>query len=84
MEPVDEGAVAVSVKTPVVLLVRPLESVTVQDNVAPADDGIAPQSTAETPLPGVTAVTTTPEGNFSLIGTDVPDVAVPLLAIVNV
>ena len=40
---------------------------TVHDNVAPAEEGKVPQFTEPTPIPGVTAVATTPVGNFSEI-----------------
>ena len=76
------GDVAVSVKAavPVALdAANALLSVTVQLSVAPVAEGKVPQSTLLTPVPGVTALASTPAGSFSDIVADSPLAVPPLL-----
>ena len=65
MEPAEEGAVVVMVNATVPLLApaaKPLESVTVQLNNAPAEFRFV-QLTELTPVPAVAAVAVTPAGS---------------------
>ena len=81
MEPAEEGAVVVMVNATVPLLApaaKPLESVTVQLNNAPAELRFV-QLTELTPVPAVAAVAVTLAGSWSFTVADVPDVALPLL-----
>ena len=76
------GAVAVMVNAAVPLAApaaNALDNVTEQESVAPAEEGNVPQLTADTPVPAVTAVATTPEGNFSDTVAEVPEAVPPLL-----
>ena len=59
-------------------------NVTAHVNAAPDVDGNVPQFTAETFVPGVTAVAITPAGNCSVTVADVPLAAPPLLPNFNV
>ena len=81
MEPAEEGAVVVMVNATVPLLApaaRPLDSVTVQFNNAPAELRFV-QLTELTPVPAVAAVAVTPAGSWSFTVADVPDAVPPLL-----
>ena len=81
MDPAEDGAVVVIVNEAVPLLApaaRPLESVTVQLNNAPAELRFV-QLTELTPVPAVAAVAVTLAGSWSFTVADVPDVALPLL-----
>jgi hypothetical protein len=62
---------------------NPLLNVTVQVSSAPAAAG-NPQLTDETPVPGATAVASTPAGNLSFTVADVAEVPVPALPRPNV
>ena len=80
MDPAEDGAVVVIVNEAVPLLApgaKPLESVTVQLNNAPAEFRFV-QLTELTPVPAVAAVAVTPAGSWSFTVADVPDVAPPL------
>src|SRR5207245_4093265 len=81
MDPAEEGAVVVIVNAAVPLLApgaKPLDSVTVQLNNAPAELRFV-QLTELTPVPAVAAVAVTLAGSWSFTVADVPDVALPLL-----
>src|SRR5207247_5075669 len=81
MEPAEEGAVVVMVNATVPLLApaaRPLDSVTVQFNNAPAELRFV-QLTELTPVPAVAAVAVTLAGSWSFTVAAVPDAAPPLL-----
>jgi hypothetical protein len=85
--PADDGAVAVIVNAAVPVDApdaSPDDKVTAQLNSAPADDGNVPQLTALTPVPAVTAVATTPAGNWSSTVVLVPEVEPPPLPSPNV
>lgn len=75
---------AVIVKTAVPPVGMPEARFRLQDKSAAADDGIAPQFTEETPVPGDTALTTTFAGNWSATVRVVGDVVVPELPMVKV
>src|SRR2546428_10634589 len=80
MDPAENGAAVVIVNAAVPLLApaaKPLESVTVQLNNAPAEFRFV-QLTELTPVPAVDAVAVTPAGSWSFTGADVPDAAPPL------
>src|SRR2546427_13302454 len=79
MDPAEEGAVVVIVNAAVPLLApaaKPLDSVTVQLNNAPAEFRFV-QLTELTPVPAVAAVAVTPAGSWSFTVADVPDAAPP-------
>jgi len=81
MDPAEDGAVVVIVNAAVPLLApaaKPLESVTVQLNNAPAEFRFV-QLTELTPVPAVAAVAVTPAGSWSFTVADVPDAVPPLL-----
>ena len=78
--PAELGAVAVRLKAAVPAgadETSALDKVTLQLSKAPAADGKEPQLTALTPVPGVTAVATTPAGNCSEMRADVPEAEPP-------
>src|SRR2546426_9129923 len=81
MDPAEEGAVVVMMNAAVPLLApaaKPLESVTVQLNNAPAEFRFV-QLTELTPVPAVAAVAVTPAGSRSFTLAAVPDAGPPLL-----
>jgi len=81
MDPAEEGAVVVMVNAAVPLLApaaKPLDSVTVQLNNAPAEFRFV-QLTELTPVPAVAAVAVTPAGSWSFTVAAVADAVPPLL-----
>src|SRR2546428_12781399 len=80
MDPPEEGAVVLMVNAAVPSLApaaKPLDSVTVQLNNAPAEFRFV-QLTELTPVPAVAAVAVTPAGSWSFTVADVPDAGPPL------
>src|SRR5207244_7433416 len=81
MDPAEDCAVVVSVNVAVPLLApaaKPLDSVTVQLNNAPAEFRFV-QLTELTPVPAVAAVAVTPAGSWSFTVAAVADAVPPLL-----
>src|SRR2546426_12660168 len=79
MDPAEDGAVAVIVNMAAPVLAppaKPLDSVTVQLNNAPAELRFV-QLTELTPVPAVAAVAVTPAGSWSFTVADVPDAGPP-------